>query len=232
MVLIALVSPVGYLSGVYIWVRMLQELLVAVVAPGLIVLGAPWNALRAALSRSPLPAGSALPRWLTARPVLLAIAANAIWLVWQLAGAVRPGAVRSRRSRWLSTSAIWLPGWCSGWWSSPPGRTSSGRRRCAGSALVIGSVAASTVFGMMLVFGSGVLYPTYANSAHSLLSVLDDQQLAGAVWWMGILPPMIIAAVALMMEWLRDEESAELSAGLDRLLTPRRHGWPSRPVIR
>ena len=98
--------------------------------------------------------------------------------------------------------------------------------------MVIGSVAASTVFGMMLVFGSGVLYPAYANSAHHVMSVLDDQQLAGAVWWMGILPPMIIAAVALMMEWLRDEESAELSAGLDRLLTPRRHGWPSRPVIR
>ena len=65
-----------------------------------------------------------------------------------------------------------------------------------------------------------------------MLSVLDDQRLAGAVWWMGILPPMIIAAVALMMEWLRNEESAELSAGLDRLLVPRKHGWPSRPVIR
>ena len=62
--------------------------------------------------------------------------------------------------------------------------------------------------------------------------MLDDQQLSGAVLWMGMLPPLIIAGVALMMQWLSDEESAELSAGLDRLLTPRRHGWPSRPVIR
>ncbi len=88
-------------------------------------------------------------------------------------------------------------------------------------ALLIGTVGASTVFGMMLVFGSGVLYPAYANSAHHLMTVLDDQQLAGAVLWMGFLLPAMVAAVALMMQWLRDEESAELSAGLDRLLTPR-----------
>ena len=91
---------------------------------------------------------------------------------------------------------------------------------------------ASTVVGMVLVFGYGVLYPVYANSAHHLMSVLDDQQLAGAVLWMGMLVPMIVAGVALLLEWFSNEESAELSAGLDRLLTPRPHGWPSRPVIR
>jgi cytochrome c oxidase assembly factor CtaG len=85
---------------------------------------------------------------------------------------------------------------------------------------------------MVLVFGSGVLYSGYANPAHHIMTVLADQQLSGAVLWMGFLPPAIVAAVALMMEWLRDEESADLSAGLDRLLTPRRNGWPSRPVIR
>ncbi len=230
-VLIALVSPVGYLSGLYIWVRMLQELLVAVVGPGLIVVGAPWNALRAALSRRPLPAGSALPRWLTARPVLLAIAANAIWLGWQLPALFdrAQSAAGLALFEHVSYLAAGLVFWLVVISSRPYQQRTPPLRRVG---VVIGSVAASTVFGMMLVFGSGVLYPAYANSAHHVMSVLDDQQLAGAVWWMGILPPMIIAAVALMMEWLRDEESAELSAGLDRLLTPRRHGWPSRPVIR
>jgi len=47
-----------------------------------------------------------------------------------------------------------------------------------------------------------------------------------------MLPPMITAGVSLLMQWLNNEESADLSAGLDRLLTQRRGGWPSRPVIR
>ena len=64
---------------------------------------------------------------------------------------------------------------------------------------------------------------------------IDDhprQQLAGAVLWMGSLPPMIIAAVALFQQWLSEEESAELSAGLDRLLRQRKSSWPSRPGLR
>ena len=230
-VLLALVSPVGSLSVVYIWVRTLQTLLVAIVGPGLIVLGAPWDALRAALWRPPLAAGSRPPRWLTAWPALMVTAANVVWLAWQLPALfdrAQTGAGLALIEH-VSYLAAGLVFWLQVISSRPYEQRTPPLRRIS---LVIGSVVASTVFGMMLVFGSGVLYPTYVNSAHHVLSVLDDQQLAGAVWWMGILPPMIIAAVALMMEWLRNEESAELSAGLDRLLVPRKHGWPSRPVIR
>jgi cytochrome c oxidase assembly factor CtaG len=84
----------------------------------------------------------------------------------------------------------------------------------------------------VLVFGSGVLYPAFANRWHYGMTVLDDQQLSGAVFWMGMLLPLITVAVALMMRWMSDEESAELSAGLDRLLTPRKNAWSARPGIR
>jgi len=250
-VLLALVSPVGYLSGVYLWVRALQGLLVGLVAPGLIVLGAPWSAFRLAFSRSaaPRPAGSAAPAgsavsaeseadqvsrrgpWLTSWPVAAVVLANAVWLAWQFPGltdaALRNSAVAlAEHASFLAAGLVF---WLQVVSSRPLRQRTSPLRRVT---LVVGTVAAWTVFGMMLVFGSGVLYPGYANSAHHIMTVLDDQQLSGAVWWMGVLPPMIVAAVALMMEWLRDEESAELSAGLDRLLAPRRHGWPSRPIIR
>jgi cytochrome c oxidase assembly factor CtaG len=61
-----------------------------------------------------------------------------------------------------------------------------------------------------------------------VMTVLDDQQLSGAVLWMGMLPPLITAGVALLMRWLSEEESA----GLDRLLTPRKSAWSARPGIR
>jgi cytochrome c oxidase assembly factor CtaG len=85
---------------------------------------------------------------------------------------------------------------------------------------------------MVLVFGSGVLYPAYQNGAHHVMTVLDDQQLAGAVLWMGMLPPIVMAAVAVLVRWLGDEESAALSAGFDGMLAPRPSAWPSRPRFR
>jgi putative membrane protein len=241
--LIGLVSPVGPLSGVYLWVRALQGLLIGIVGPGMIVLGAPWTAFRLAFSRGagPAPAapaesasadrGAVRRRWVTAWPVAAVVLANAVWLVWQfpvLTDAAR-GSVGLALLEHVTFIAAGLLFWLQLISSGPLRQQTTPLRRVA---LVVGTVAAWTVFGMMLVFGSGVLYPGYLNSAHHLMTVLDDQQLSGAVWWMGILPPMIVAAVALMMQWLNDEESAELSAGLDRLLTPRRHGWPSRPIIR
>ena len=233
-VLLALVSPVGYFASLFIWVRAMQGLLVAVLGPGLIVLGAPWTALRLAIGRPPERAvGSQQEQrpWLMSRPVIAAIAANVVWIGWQVPAAV--DAARSSAPLAEAEHATYVVAGLLFWLQVISSRPYTQRvpplRRIA---LVVGSVAAITVLGMVLVFGSNVVYPGYANSAHHVMSLLSDQQLSGAVWWMGFLPPMMVAAVALMMEWLRDEESAELSAGLDRLLAPRRNGWPSRSVIR
>jgi len=232
-ILLALVSPAGYFAGVYIWVRALQMLLVGVIGPGLIVLGAPWTALRLAIARRGVAASVSQDRqsWLMSRPVLAVVAANVVWIGWQLP--VLYDAARANSALALAQHASYLAAGLLFWLqliSSRPLRQRVPPLRRV--ALLVGSVAAFTVLGMVLVFGSGELYFGFPASAHHVMSVLSDQQLSGAVLWMGFLPPAMVAAVALMMEWLRDEESADLSAGLDRLLTPRRNGWPSRPVIR
>lgn len=262
--LLTLVSPVGYLSGVYIWVRGLQFLLLALTAPGLIVLGAPWLALRAAFRRpgaggaprgassAGRPLGSARsgepgqpgtrlvplegklparPPWLLARPILAVVVVNVVWLAWQL-----PGPFDSAHNSSLVASAehatIMLAGvvlWLQLIGSAPFSPAARPLRRME---LVVATVGAMTVLGMVLVFGSSVLYPVYANSAHHVMTVLDDQQLSGAVIWMGSLLPLITVAVVLLMRWLSEEDSAELSADLDRLLVPRKNAWSARPGIR
>ena len=234
-VLLALVSPVGYFAGVYIWVRALQMLLVGMVGPGLIVLGAPWTAFRLAVVRPSAgqSAGTSPARqpWLMSRPVLAVVAANVLWIGWQVPAPF--DAARANNAVALAEHVSYLAAGVLFWLQMISSRPFSQRvaplRRVA---LLVGTVAAFTVLGMVLVFGSNVIYSGFPASAHHVMSVLSDQQLSGAVLWMGYLPPAMVAAVALMMEWLRDEESADLSAGLDRLLTPRRNGWPSRPVIR
>ena len=86
-IVLALASPIGYWSSVYLSVRACQELLVAVVGPSLLVLGAPWAAMRLAPARV---------TWLLARPVVAVAAANVVWIAWQLpvlADAARGNAV-------------------------------------------------------------------------------------------------------------------------------------------
>ena len=43
--------------------------------------------------------------------------------------------------------------------------------------------------------------------SHHLLTVTADQQLGGAELWVLVLLPYMIAGVALLIQWLNDEES-------------------------
>ena len=137
-VLLALVSPLAYWSRDFIWVRSLQDLLLAVVAPPLIVLGAPWLALRRGLGR-PAAAGGVLAAAARAAaaaapvaqaaaaaaltwPVAVTAAFTVVWCGWHVPVAVRrraaPPGGPGRRGRQLPGRRVC----CSGCSSSAPGR--------------------------------------------------------------------------------------------------------------
>ena len=59
LVVLALLSPVGYLSGRFIWIRVIQDIVLGVYAPPLIVLGAPWLVLWRGLGRTARPRAAA-----------------------------------------------------------------------------------------------------------------------------------------------------------------------------
>jgi putative membrane protein len=260
-VLAALISPIGYWSGRYIWVRGIQDLLLATIAPPLIVLGAPWLPLRRGLD-TVLPPGGAVRRglaaaWAPARralaaawpgpargvswasagrartvpwwltwPALVAIAFNLVWLLWHLPG-LFDFALTNRvgyAAEVISYLAFGIAFWLVLVGSAPMSPRLTPLHRVT---LVFGTVAVDTVLGMVLVFGSGTLYTAYQGSEHRILTVVADQQVAGAVLWMGLLPTFIVVAVALFLRWLNEEEAAELATGLERLLGPRRYTWPS-----
>jgi len=233
-VALALAGPLGYWSTVYIWVRAVQTLLLAIVGPGLIVLGAPWLAFRQLLrprsGEGDEGRTSAVPFWVS-RPVAAVVVCNVVLVCWQLPALFDPARTSSllALAEHASYVATGLLLWLQLISSRPIIAPASPLRRVS---LLVGTVIVWTVLGMVLVFGSSVLYSGYANSAHHVMTVLDDQQLSGAVLWMGMLPAAVTVGVALLKQWLDNEESADLSTGLDRLLAPRRGGWPSRPVIR
>ena len=184
-VLLALVSPVGYFADVYLWVRAMQELLAGVVGPGLIVLGAPWTAFGLAVARPSAAPSSAAPSSAVQRPGaadtgdarrprvvsrlrLAVIAANVVWLGWQLPSLV--DAARTSSALALAEHATYLAAGLLFWLqliSSRPLRQRVPPLRRV--VLLLGSVVAFTVLGMVLVFGSSVLYPGYADSAHHVM---------------------------------------------------------------
>lgn len=242
-VVLALVWPIGYWSDVYIWVRAVQQLLLAVAGPGLVVLGAPWLALAQSVrprrqvspsSGEPFHVAPSRPPstpWPVARPVLWVVAFNVVWVGWLVPAlfdlARDNGAVAvAEHASYLAAGIMFWLQLCG---SRPLSPKSAPLRRVK---MVVSTVIVSTVLGMVLVFGPHVVYPAYVVAGHQVFTVLDDQQLAGAVLWMGMLPALIVACIALILEWFANEESAELSAGLDRLVSPRKSAWPSRPVIR
>ena len=89
--LLAIVSPLRYWSGIYIWVRAIQDLVLAIVAPGLIVVGAPWPALARSVGRRQIgqrapdgPAAGLRRPWWLRWPLATVVAFNVIWLGWHL----------------------------------------------------------------------------------------------------------------------------------------------------
>jgi putative membrane protein len=240
-VLLALVSPLGYWSYHDIWARSLQDLLLANVAPALIVIGAPWLALRRSLrprGGMPVPehanksqevAAQAAAGWPLASLAVVA-AFNVAWCFWHLsapydAALGHPLAYAAEIITYLGLGILlWLQ--LVGSRPHVP-RLSPLRRVMALIAIVV----VGTVMAMVLVFSSKIAYPSYVTGPHQTVSVLSDQQLAGAVLWVLMLPSYVITGVALLVQWLHEEDANAMGAGLDRLLKPK-PAWPSRPGLR
>ena len=234
--LLAVVSPMGYWSYRFVWARDLQDVILAIVAPALIVLGAPWRRLPWPDQRAAGNAGdddaarrNRSPGW-RVLPIVVTVAFCAIWWAWHLSAlfdaALHSSAVYAlEMASYLAAGVLlWLQ-----LVDSPPLRPQlSPLRRVA---LLLCVAASGTVLGLIRVYSSGLVYPAYLGFRHHVLSVVSDQQVGGAVLWVIPLVPFSIVAVALAVGWLSEDESEATAADFDRLLR-HKSAWPSRPGLR
>ena len=259
--LLAVVSPMGYWSYRFIWVRNLQDVVLAIAAPALIVLGAPWRPVREGLGL-----GGRLNR-----PDQRTAGA---------AGGDEPACDEPAGDEPAGGEAAgrtWPPGWravpilvtvvfCAIWWLwHLPAPFDAALRSSAAYAvevasyltvgilmclqlvespplrpqlaplrrvvLVLAVATSGTALGLIRVYSAGLVYPAYLGFRHHVLSVVADQQVGGAVLWVIPLVPLSVLAVALAIGWLQDEESEATAAGIDRLLR-QNSAWPSGPGLR
>lgn len=214
---IALISPLNAFGRALFSAHMVQHLMLTLVAVPLLVLGAPVVAFLWAL---PKPARHALGHWWRQTRVV-----NKIWrgltqpmLVWSLysvtlwiwhlpslyqAALERVFVHELEHASFLGTALLF-------WWTLIyPG----GHRRLGPGAdilYVFTTAVHSGALGMLLTFARIPLYPIYTSSAAAWnLTVLEDQQVAGA--FMGIPGGIVylVTALALLGRWLQAMEKKD-----------------------
>jgi putative membrane protein len=208
---IALVSAVDTYAGSLFSVHMVQHLLLSMVGPPLLALGAPMTlALRAASPRVRrsllLPVLHSWPvravSWPPVGWILFAVAMWATHFSPLFNAALENHAIHSVEH------LIYLVAGVLFWWpviAADPMRwrlTPIGRM-----AYLAAQMPFNTAVGLAIYFAPGILYPHYALLGRTWgPSPLVDQQIAGIVMW-GLGDVILLGALVLAIEgWLRADE--------------------------
>ncbi|HTX28927.1 MAG TPA: cytochrome c oxidase assembly protein [Streptosporangiaceae bacterium] len=213
--LISVESPINYWSYDYFFVHMIQHLLLMFAAPTLIVAGAPWQPLRAALPGGPGPGvtrdgpASGWSRPLRAlgsllvRPWVSVGLFNAAMVVWHLPGPFDLAERNLGVHLWLMCGSFLAVGvlfWLQ-FIPSPPFRRTMPLTSRAG-ALVVTNVIMIGVAMALSVLASGSLYSVYDHVPGVTLPPLADQQLGAAILWVcgdfWAMPTMIVVIRQLL----------------------------------
>ena len=208
---LALLSPLHALGEALFSAHMVQHELMMVVAAPLMVLGRPFVALVWAL-----PSGTRRPmmtrlrgrrllavwRWVAAPFVAWTAHAIAIWL-WHLPALYErtvdePVVHALQHLSFVSTGLLF-------WWT-----LLRGSRMGAGPAIayLFTTMLHTGALGVLLAFAPGLWYPVYSTSTVAWgLSPMEDQQLGGLIMWIPGGITYILAALVLLVRWMRDSEA-------------------------
>lgn len=212
---VALVSPLDALGSALFSAHMLQHVLLLLIAPPLLLLGAPSLAVLWALP----PAwrrgvggwwrGAAGWRtvWLALSAPLLVWVLNtaAMWL-WHYPAlyewALRDGSVHAFEHACFFLTALLF------WWALPlvgsPGTRLRTRLGYGGAvAYLFAAAVQSMVLGIAITFSPLPWYPAYRPFVAAWgLTPIEDQQLAGLIMWVPVGVIYSLAALALLLVWL------------------------------
>jgi cytochrome c oxidase assembly factor CtaG len=216
---LALLSPIDALSSVLFSAHMTQHVLLAVVAPPLIVLGAPTVAMLFALperARRRVPAVTRHPFVLTAwrfvsEPlVACALHAAALWM-WHAprlyVAALDNGVVHfAEHASFVGTGVVL-------WWSILRPRAPRRSAYATGIVVLFLTALQSGALGALLTFSPTLWFPAQGAGAEWFsMTRLQDQQLAGLIMWVpgGLL--YTAAMGVLFAAWMRHLDRASPAA--------------------
>ena len=228
--LIAVLSPINYWSYDYFYVHMIQHLLLMFAAPTLVVAGAPWQALGAAL---PGPVSWTRPlqsvaSWLL-RPWVAIVTFNVVMVFWHLPALLDLAEKNQAVHVWCMITSFFLAGvlfWLQ-FIESPPFR-----RKMPLTSQAIALVGTNIIM-WVLAMAMGILtsaswYSVYDHIRGVTLPAFADQQIgAGILWICGdfwAVPTLIYVVRKIIAE------DGGIGSAVDSLLgrSSRRYEWANR----
>ena len=235
-VVVCLVPPVAALAQRYVVAESVQFIVFAMVAPALVVLGAPWRLLR--LSRAG-GAGGVADRMAVARQEnrsflragIFLIVFAAVTLAWRLPPVM--DALARQPALMLAEAVTVLPAGLGLWLEligSPPLAPRLPRpHRAAVAALAMWFTwAVAYVVG----FHNGPVFPAYAAVPGRAVGLVADQELAVAIIWAVTGLCFVPVVIVTMMSWLKDndtdEELQRIVRDADQRAVVKGWGRPSR----
>jgi putative membrane protein len=246
---IAVISPLDYWADDYFLVHMIQHLLLMFAAPSLIVTGAPWAPLLAAL---PGRAGRSVTRGVLAarwsqplraaggfflRPWVAVAVFCLVMVCWHLPGPYDLAERNSAVHIWVMHASFLVAGvlfWLQ-FIPSPPFRIRMTQVAQAGALLLTNFVMIGIAM-VLSIFVNTSIYSVYAHVPGITLPPYADQQIGAAILWVcgdfWALPMMIIIVRRLI------SADGSFAAALDGALNrgAARGGWttgrPAAGVLR
>jgi len=240
--LLAVESPIDYWADDYFFVHMIQHLLLMFAAPTLIIAGAPWQPLLAALparldrtaTRSVLAGGWSRPLRAASgfllRPWVAVLLFNVVMVVWHVPALLDLAENNQAIHIWLMHGSFFAAGLL--FWlqfiPSPPFR-----RRMPLTSRVAALLATNVVMIMLAmslsIFTRTSVYPVYNHLPGVTLPPYADQQIGASILWVcgdfWALPTLIV-----IFRQIAGSEGG-LSGTLDRRIRRRSTGWPQpRPA--
>jgi cytochrome c oxidase assembly factor CtaG len=227
--LLAVESPLDYWADSYFLVHMIQHLLLMFAAPSLIVAGAPWQPLLAALpghsgrsvTRGVLAGGWSRPLRAVGgfflRPWVAVGLFNAVMLFWHLPAPFDLAENNQAVHIWLMHGSFFAAGvlfWLQ-FIPSPPFRRRMPLKSQAAGLLVTNAVMIGIAMSLS-IFVNASVYPVYDHVPGVSLPPFADQQIGAAILWVcgdfWALPAMIMIVRQLIVT------DGSLTAALDKVL--------------
>jgi putative membrane protein len=227
--LLAVESPIDYWADDYFFVHMIQHLLLMFAAPSLIVAGAPWQPLLAAL---PGQSGRSVTRGVLAdgwsrplravggfflRPWVSVALFNVVMVVWHLPGPYDLAENNQAVHIWLMHGSFFAAGvlfWLQ-FIPSPPFRRQMPLVSQAAALLVTNFIMIGIAMALS-IFVSGSVYSVYNHVPGVTLPPFADQQIGAAILWVcgdfWALPTMIMIVRQLIAA------DGSIAGALDKML--------------
>jgi putative membrane protein len=227
--LIAVESPIDYWSYDYFIMHIVQHLLLMFAAPTLIVAGAPWQPLLAALpgqSGRSVTGGVQAGGWsrplraaggFFGRPWVAVALFNLAMIVWHLPGLFDLAENNQAVHLWVMDASFLVTGvlfWLQ-FIPSPPFRRRMPLASQAAALLLTNAIMIGIAMALS-IFVSGSVYSVYDHIPGVTLPPFADQQIGAAILWVcgdfWALPTMVVTVRRLIAT------DGSMTAALDRIL--------------